>query len=196
MAAGPAPPLGTISLDDLARYTWPEIVALGMTAEMEADVGGSDLFRVSVAYLRDEAMMEAIVGGTRFARARDAAKAAPDRHLMFFGINGPNEGGIVLNFPPQSISFVQAGDTIRIDRTDFVSTGLLPDGRAGGVFRRTGVLFVPQTLDVREPFTVVISLNDGRTFSDEYVAFPPPAAAPAVTPEPAAEEAQRFPAPP
>ncbi len=186
---GPAPRLGTISLDDLDRYTWPEVVALGMTAEMEADVGGSDLFRVSVAYLRDEAMMEAIVGGTRFARARDAARAAPDRHLMFFGINGPNEGGIVLNFPPQSISFVQAGDTIGIDRTDFVSTGLLPDGRAGGVFRRTGVLFVPQTLDVREPFTVVMTLNDGRAFSDEYVAFPPAPAAPVVTPESAAEAA-------
>jgi NAD-dependent dihydropyrimidine dehydrogenase PreA subunit len=175
-ADGPLPRIGEISLDELARLTWPEIVALEMTAEAEMDVGGNDQFRVSVMYLRDPALMEAVLGPTRFPVATRATAELTDRHLMFFGLNGPTDRSTVLSFPADSIFFVQNGDTIRIGRTDNVSTGLLPDGKAGGAFRRTGVIFVPETLDVHKPFTVGVAVNGARTESKAYTIYTPPAA--------------------
>jgi Na+-translocating ferredoxin:NAD+ oxidoreductase RnfG subunit/NAD-dependent dihydropyrimidine dehydrogenase PreA subunit len=171
---GPLPTIGVISLEELNRFTWPEIVALDMTAEVTLDVGGSDLLRVSAVYLRDEPMAEAIVGQTRFPIVARGIQAAPDRHMIFFGVNGATEGNSVGAFPPDAISFVQAGDTVRVGRPDYLATGLLPDGSAGGVFRRSGVLLVPPELDVRQPFNVVVTLGE-RSASAEYLAFPPPA---------------------
>jgi ferredoxin/Na+-translocating ferredoxin:NAD+ oxidoreductase RnfG subunit len=171
---GPPPKIGEISVDELARLTWPEIVALGMTAETQADVGGNDLFRVSVMYLRDAALMEAVLGPTRYPVAARATAELTDTHLMFFGLNGPTDQSIVLSFPADSIFFVQHGETIRLGRTDNVSTGLLPDGKAGGAFRRTGILLVPTTLDVREPFTVGIGAGGVRAESNVYAAYDPP----------------------
>jgi Na+-translocating ferredoxin:NAD+ oxidoreductase RnfG subunit/NAD-dependent dihydropyrimidine dehydrogenase PreA subunit len=185
LPAGPLPRIGSIPVEELNRYTWPEIVALDMTAEITVDVGGSDLLRVSVVYLRDEQIAEAVIGGTRFPIAARGAQAAPDRHMIFFGLNGPTEGNSVAGFPPEAISFVQGVDTVRVGRSDFVATGLLPDGRAGGAFRRSGVLLVTPELDVRQPFTVVVTLGE-RSGSAEYVAFPPPAA-PVVEAVPALE---------
>jgi len=172
---GPLPRIGEVTVADLARLTWPEIVALEMTAETEAEVGGNDRFRVSVMYLRDAEMMEAIVGPTRYPVAARATADLTDRHLMFFGLNGPTDRPIVLSFPADSIFFVQNGDTIRLGRTDNVSTGLLPDGKAGGAFRRTGIVFVPTELDVREPFTVGIGVAGVRAESKSYAAYAPPA---------------------
>ncbi len=170
----PVPRLGTITLEELDRLTWPEMMSLGLVREITADEGGSDLLRITVGYLRDEAMAEAIIGPTRFAYGMPRIRErSPDEHMIFLGLNGPD----ILFFRTRSISFAQAGDTIRTVTEDFQATGLLPDGKAMGEFRRTGVLSVDrERLDPTRPFTTLVDLEDGRTISAEYQAYDSPGA--------------------
>src|SRR5690606_37278856 len=102
------------------------IVAMDMTAEITADVGASALLRISLVYLQNLEMAEAIIGERRFPIVSAASNAAPDRHMLFLGLNGPTERGILASFSPRTIRFFQAGDTVRLETTDFAITGIIP----------------------------------------------------------------------
>ncbi|MDX1566306.1 MAG: 4Fe-4S binding protein [Longimicrobiales bacterium] len=167
---GSAPHMGTLSVDELEPMLWAEMVALGLVVEVSGEVGRERPLRVSLAYLRDRPMVEAFFGTARIEELiADARAEAPEGHLFFLGLNGPD----VIIFSMSRIWFVQGGDTIRVERSDFETGGRRTSGKAGGLFDRAGLLAVGPELDVRRPFTLVVDLERDRgTVWTEYRAFP------------------------
>ncbi|MFP3947306.1 MAG: 4Fe-4S binding protein [Longimicrobiales bacterium] len=193
---GSVPRMGTVSTEELEPLLWAEMVALGLVAEVSGEVGRERPLQASLAYLRDRSMAEAFFGTARIEELVAEARAeAPGGHLFFLGLNGPD----VIIFSMSRIWFVQDGDTMRVERDDFVTGGRRTTGKAGGLFDRAGLLAVGPELDVRRPFTFVVDLaRDRGTVSAQYRAF----AAPAVVAEGDAEsdpqpeaESEREPGP-
>ncbi|MFW5904613.1 MAG: 4Fe-4S binding protein, partial [bacterium] len=178
---GSVPRMGTVSAEELEPLLWAEMVALGLVAEVSGEVGRERPLQASLAYLRDRSMAEAFFGTARIEELVAEARAeAPGGHLFFLGLNGPD----VIIFSMSRIWFVQDGDTMRVERDDFVTGGRRTTGKAGGLFDRAGLLAVGPELDVRRPFTFVVDLaRDRGTVSAQYRAF----AAPAVVAEGEAE---------
>ncbi|MEX1258389.1 MAG: 4Fe-4S binding protein [Gemmatimonadota bacterium] len=168
------PRMGTISVEALERLTWPEIENLGLARQIVAEGQGTNPPSISLAYLRDLEMAELLLGPTRFSGTLERAGARADStHLMFLGLNGSD----VALFRFERLSFVQGTDTIRVANSDFATAGILPDGRAQGEFRRAGLLLVDRALDVRRPFTIVLTPNEtSGPFTAEYQAYDSPAA--------------------
>lgn len=166
---GPAPRIGTIPMEEIEPLLWAEMVGLGLVLQVSGEVGREEPLSVSTAYLRDRAMVEAFFGPSRIDELlADVREDDPEGHLFFLGLNGPD----VIIFSARRISFVQDGDTIHAERSDFTSAGRRTLGKAGGQFDRAGILVVDPALDVRRPFTFRVDLERDRGFAEgEYRAF-------------------------
>lgn len=160
---GTAPRIGTIAMEELDAMLWAEMVGRGLVLRVSGEVGREEPLSASTAYLRDRAMVEAFFGPSRIdellARVREDN---PEGHLFFLGLNGPD----VIIFSASRISFVQDGDTIPSERSDFTSAGRRTRGKAGGQFDRAGILVVDPALDLRRPFTFRVDLQRDRGFAE------------------------------
>ena len=85
--AEPESYIGTISEDELSRLSWSEMLSRGLAEQVVSLEGGfADLF-VSLAYLRDEAVGEILLGPANSQDVRDwyAKASAEGGHLCNLG---------------------------------------------------------------------------------------------------------------
>ena len=177
--AEPESYIGTISEDELSRLSWLEMLSRGLAEQVVSTERGFATLFVSLAYLRDEAVGEILLGPANSQDVRDwYAKASTEGgHLMMLGVDGSGPYG----FRPQSVFFVQEDDTVWVSPEHFFEVGAAAGGTVEGQFDRVGLLLVERALDVTRPFTIM--LEPGRAFpevngrrpnlgqfsSDEYV---------------------------
>ena len=177
--AEPGSYIGTISEDELSRLSWSEMLSRGLAAQVVSMERGFATLFVSLAYLRDEAVGEILLGPASFQDVRDryAEASAEGRHLMMLGVDGSAAG----RFRPQSVFFVQEGDTVWVSPEHFFEVNAAMGGTVEGQFHRVGLLLVERALDVTRPFTIMLEPgraypevmgrrpNLGQFSSDEYV---------------------------
>ena len=177
--AEPESYIGTISEDELSRLSWLEMLSRGLAEQVVSMERGFATLFVSLAYLRDEAVADILLGPANSQDVRDwyAKASAEGGHLMMLGVDGSGPYG----FRPQSVFFVQEDDTVWVSPEHFFEVGAAAGGTVEGRFDRVGLLLVERALDVTRPFTIM--LEPGRAFpevngrrpnlgqfsSDEYV---------------------------
>ena len=177
--AEPESYIGTISEDELSRLSWLEMLSRGLAEQVVSLERGFATLFVSLAYLRDEAVGEILLGPANSLDVRDwyAKASAEGGHLMMLGVDGSAPYG----FRPQSVFFVQEDDTVWVSPEHFFEVSATAGGTVEGRFDRVGLLLVERALDVTRPFTIM--LEPGRAFpevngrrpnlgqfsSDEYV---------------------------
>ena len=185
--AGSGPPgeaelrsyIGTISEDELSRLSWFEMLSRGLAKQVVSMERGFATLFVSLAYLRNEAVGEILLGPASFQEVgdRSAEASAGGGQLMMLGVDGNAPSG----FRPQSVFFVQEGDTVWVSPEHFFEVSAATGGTVERQFDRVGLLWVEGALDVTRPFAII--LEPGRAFpevmgwrpnlgqfsSDEYV---------------------------
>ncbi len=151
--------VGTISPVELRGLTWVEILNRGLAQQISYVAGGLARMDVSLTYLRDDTVGEILLGPGQFRDARQmAGSRAEEEHVILLGVDGNDAG----SFRPQSLFFVQDGDTVWVTEEDYFSMGAPAGGKVEGQFRQVGLLLVDSALDVARSFTVFF--EPGRAF--------------------------------
>ena len=160
--------IGTIDLNELRNLSWEEMIIARLAREVEVVDQDSTRLVLGLAYVREAAVGEILLGPDRFQEGLEALGAgveADGRPLMVFTLNGPD----AFLFRPSSLFFVQGDDTTSVSAEDFSLVGLLSEGMLQRQVRRAGLLSIDQRLDVTQPFEIVIDLSpDGPISSTVY----------------------------
>ena len=163
--------IGTTDTGELEDLLWAEIVNLGFAAQVNV-LDGPIQMVLFLLYLSESAVGEMMVGPANFQTAMDTLGTREDAHLMLLGLGGRDP----FFFRPTGLSFTQGEDSYPLDNGDLAMLPLLRDGKLQGEVRRSGILWVNGSIDLAEPFELVLDLGPrGETGSASYLVMPPAA---------------------
>jgi len=156
----------SVTLERLERLTWTQMVLTGLVQQISVLDGervGADL---TLLYLRDEAVAEALIGPTVWGQVLErAGPRALQAHLLLAGVDGPSAGSLNL----ARLSIVQTGDTTRLTPDDVLLFGPPREGTLDGQVRMMRVLLFDRAVDMTRPLTFVLDLRPGLdVFSADY----------------------------
>jgi NAD-dependent dihydropyrimidine dehydrogenase PreA subunit len=160
-----APPLDpvTITLEELARLSWTEMVLRHLVQPMLVLENGRASATLSLMYLHDEAMAELMVGPTILGAARErAGDLLGQRHMILIGADGATAGGLNL----RRFSVVQDGDTVAID--DVLLFGPPREGILNAQVQYVRLLLVDSRIDMSRPLQYVLDLRPVGVFTADY----------------------------
>ena len=162
--------IGTVRLAELDRLLWAEMLNRGLATQVSVPDGPIRMV-LSMVYLAEPALGEILVGATNFQAGLDTlGTREEEHHMMLMGLGGEDP----FFFRTSGLTFVQGADTIAVPSEDLVMFPLLRDGKLQGEVRRSGLLYVDGTLDLSQPFEVVLDLGPrGARASSAYRVMPP-----------------------
>ncbi len=180
--------IGTTDTGELEELLWAEIVNLGFAAQVNV-LDGPIQVVLFLLYLSEPAVGEMMVGPANFQTAMDTLGTREDAHLMLLGLGGRDP----FFFRPSGLAFTQGQESYPVENADIAMFPLLRDGKLQGEVRRSGLLWVNGSIDLAEPFDLVLDLGPrGETGTGSYLVMPPPAPA-AVAAESTEGVADAFP---
>ncbi|MBI4520038.1 MAG: 4Fe-4S binding protein [Gemmatimonadetes bacterium] len=188
-ATGAAPVwAGTVSVEELGQLSWADMLVRGLAQQILAtDERGETMMEISLAYLRNDSVGEAVLGPKLYADAiaKAGARAQEDHHLLL-GL----DGAYAALFAARTLKLVQGTDTLVFVDNDAVMAGTPTEGKLRDQVWRVGLLLVDSAVDMRRPFQITFQRQDLGPVTLEYAGEPRVvAAAPARAPrEPAARD--------
>ena len=167
-SAAEAPALDPVSvtLGELERLSWPQMVLRGLGQQITVLENGQTIADVTLTYIRDEAVGEILMGPGLLAEALERAEPiGAGRHLVVAGVDGPAAGALNL----ARLSIVQGADTVRLAPADVLLFGPPLEGKLDRQFRMVRVLLFDRAVDMTRPLTFVLDLRPGLgVFSARY----------------------------
>ena len=161
--------IGTTPPEELEELLWAEIVNLGFAAQVNV-LDGPIQVVLFLLYLSDPAVGETMVGPANFRTAIDSLGMREESHLMLLGLSGRDP----FFFRPSGLTFRQDGETFPVENTDLAMFPLLRAGNLQGEVRRSGLLWLDGSIDLAEPFDIVLDMGPrGETGTGSYLVMPP-----------------------
>ena len=169
--------IGTTPPEELEELLWAEIVNLGFAAQVNV-LDGPIQVVLFLLYLSDPAVGEMMVGPDNFRTAIDSLGMREESHLMLLGLSGRDP----FFFRPSGLTLRQDGEVFPVENTDLAMFPLLRAGNLQGEVRRSGLLWLDGSIDLAEPFDIVLDMGPrGETGTGSYLVMPPaPPPAPVV----------------
>lgn len=156
----------SVTVADLEGLSWTQMILRGFGQEMSVLDDERTTAALTLAYLRDEAVAEVLLGRTRLDEVLDrAGPLAQERHLVLVGVDGPSAGALNL----LRLSIVQGSDTVGLTPPDVLLFGPPRDGKLDGEFRMMRILLFDRVVDMTKPFAFVLDLRPALgVFSADY----------------------------
>lgn len=162
--------IGTTPPEELEELLWAEIVNLGFAAQVNV-LDGPIQVVLFLLYLSDPTVGEMMVGPDNFRTAIDSLGMREDSHLMLLGLSGRDP----FFFRPSGLTLRQDGEIFPVENTDLAMFPLLRAGNLQGEVRRSGLLWLDGSIDLAEPFDIVLDMGPrGETGTGSYLVMPPP----------------------
>lgn len=162
--------IGTTPPEELEELLWAEIVNLGFAAQVNV-LDGPIQVVLFLLYVSDPAVGETMVGPDNFRTAIDSLGMREEGHLMLLGLSGRDP----FFFRPSGLTFRQDGETFPLENADLAMFPLLRAGNLQGEVRRSGLLWLDGSIDLAEPFDIVLDMGPrGETGTGSYLVMPPP----------------------
>ncbi len=160
--------IGTTEVGELEELLWAEIVNLGFAAQVNV-LDGPIQMVLFLLYLSEPAVGEMMVGSANFQAAMDTLGTREDAHLMLLGLSGRDP----FFFRPSGLTLNQGEESFPVENADLAMLPLLRDGKLQGEVRRSGLLWVDGSIDLAEPFELVLDLGPrGEIGAASYLVMP------------------------
>lgn len=140
-----------IALDYYAQKNWNQLIVEGLVKNWPIPMSDGTTLELTLAYLGEEQLGELLVGSTDYSRAeREASSRLRGGSLLMVGIAGDSS----TPFRQERLALAQAGNIVQVERRRFVYVGSAEEGKSAKQMRFAGAIILPETFDLRQPFTV------------------------------------------
>ena len=140
-----------IALDYYAQKNWNQLIMEGLVKNWPILMSDGTTLELTLAFLGEEQLGELLVGATDYSRAeREASSRLRGGSLLMVGIDGDSS----TPFRQERLALGQAGNIVQVERRRFVYVGSSEEGKSAKQMRFAGAVILPETFDLRQPFTV------------------------------------------
>ena len=140
-----------IALDYYAQKNWNQLIMEGLVKNWPILMSDGTTLELTLAFLGEEQLGELLVGATDYSRAeREASSRLRGGSLLMVGIDGDSS----TPFRQERLALGQAGNIVQVERRRFVYVGSSEEGKSAKQMRFAGTVILPETFDLRQPFTV------------------------------------------
>ena len=140
-----------IALDYYAKKNWNQLIMEGLVKNWPILMSDGTTLKLTLAFLGEEQLGELLVGATDYSRAeREASSRLRGGSLLMVGIDGDSS----TPFRQERLALGQAGNIVPVERRRFVYVGSSEEGKSAKQMRFAGAVILPETFDLRQPFTV------------------------------------------
>jgi ferredoxin len=140
-----------IALDYYAKKTWDQLIMEGLVKNWPIPMLDGTTLELTLAFLGEEQLGELLVGATDYSRAeREASSRLRGGSLLLVGIDGDSS----TPFRQERLALGQGGNIAQVERRRFVYVGSAEEGISATQMRFAGAIILPETFDLRQPFTV------------------------------------------
>ena len=140
-----------IALNYYAQKNWDQLIMEGLVKNWPILMSDGTTLELTLAFLGEERLGELLVGATDYSRAeREASSRLRGGSLLLVGIDGDSS----TPFRQERLALGQAGNIAQVERRRFVYVGSAEEGKSAKQMRFAGAIILPETFDLRQPFTV------------------------------------------
>ena len=140
-----------IALEYYSQKTWDQLTAEGLVKNWPVLMPDGTTLKLTLAFLGDELLGELLVGATDYSRAeREASSRVREGPLLMVGIDGDSS----IPFRQERLALGQGDNIVQVERRRFVYVGSADEGKSAKQMRFAGAIILPETFDLRQPFTV------------------------------------------
>ena len=140
-----------IALNYYAQKNWDQLIMEGLVKNWPILMSDGTTLELTLAFLGEERLGELLVGATDYSRAeREASSRLRGGSLLLVGIDGDSS----TPFRQERLALGQAGNIAQVERRRFVYVGSAEEGKSAKKMRFAGAIILPETFDLRQPFTV------------------------------------------